>query len=140
MGDVLAGRRNSNKHAAGEVLVDDEFVVEVGVVDVGGDGLDEYLSSAVVIAVDHVFLVNGVFANLILPSIAIVAIIGDSASGDKEGDAIGAGGFTVAAHVVGGDILVVVVIEGEAEGASIATELFVGLPSPLDTSWSHGRP
>ncbi len=140
MGDVLAGRRNSNKHAAGEVLVDDEFVVEVGVVDVGGDGLDEYLSSAVVIAVDHVFLVNGVFANLILPSIAIVAIVGDSASRDKEGDAIGAGGFTVADHVIGGDILVVIVIEGEAQGTSIATELFIGLPSPLDTSWSHGRP
>lgn len=137
MSDVLAGRGDGDEHAAGEVLVDDEFVVEVGIVDVGGDGFDEYLSSAVVFAVDHVLLVNGVFANLILSSIAIVGIVGDSASGNIEGDAVGAGRFNVADHVVGGDILVVVVIHGEAEWTSVVTELFVGLSSPFNTSRRH---
>lgn len=88
MSDVLASRRNSDEHTASEILVDDKLIVVIRIVDMGRDRLDKYLGSTIVFAVDDIFLVDGIFADLILSSKAIVRIVGDSTSGNIEGDCI----------------------------------------------------
>lgn len=88
MSDILAGRRNSDEHTAGKILVDDKLIVVIRIIDVGRNRLDKDLCSTVVFAVDDIFLVDGIFADLILSSKAIVRIVGDSTSGNIEGDCI----------------------------------------------------